>query len=150
MKIKKLTIIVITICIVSIAILACVHQNSSIIPTTTVSTISPTSTTTLGILGTSSTTVTTNAKSGELNQGLINNLQDKPSNYMVNVMLVVDLKSDIASSLPLYIQESGFSISEIGDTTNMRFIYTKLSKEFIFELVNEYNVYIEQVVPTVT
>jgi hypothetical protein len=101
-------------------------------------------------MGTPAITVTTNAKSGELNQGLINNLQDKPSNYMVNVMLVVDEKSDIALSLPSYIQESGFSISEIGDTNNVRLIYAELSKEFILELVNTYDVYIEQVVPTVT
>jgi len=146
----KLTIIVISILITLVGTVACVNRNSSGITATTVSTISPAITTTAGIVVTPATTVTTNAKSGEFNQGLINNLQDKPSNYMVNVMLVVDLKSDIASSLPSYIQESGFSISEIGDTNNGRFIYAELSKEFILELVNKYDVYIEQVVPTVT
>jgi hypothetical protein len=130
--------------------LSCVHHSSSVINVTTVSSIFPGITTTTGIMGTPAITFTTNAKSGELNQGLINNLQDKPSNYMVNVMLVVDEKSDIASSLPSYIQESGFSISEIGDTNNVRLIYAELSKEFILELVNTYDVYIEQVVPTVT
>jgi hypothetical protein len=130
--------------------LSCVHHSSSVINVTTVSSIFPGITTTTEIMGTPAITVTTNAKSGELNQGLINNLQDKPSNYMVNVMLVVDEKSDIALSLPSYIQESGFSISEIGDTNNVRLIYAELSKEFILELVNTYDVYIEQVVPTIT
>jgi hypothetical protein len=85
---------------------------------------------------------------GNLNIGLYNYLQDKTLDFMVKVMIVVSLHSELATELPKYIESKGYKITSIGDTDSGRFIYAKLNKETILELAKRDGIYIQQDLPT--